>query len=786
MITTEERAVIVTKAIGFIKENGVDDVRAALLNKFNGDTSIVESIIDEAQGLDDLFAAGIAPVAEAADITEAEPEPVTRAEAGEPAPQIVQPDADGKFPTPLDGALFMAVLGIPQHPLRPRSKVALLPGFQKSATTDPTQIRKWANEHPNCNWGSLGREGEFFTFEADSTDVRQRFEATGNTFTSNLIVASRQGRGHRWYRSAPSVTNIQQAFTKHGDFSVRAKNMYCVSPGSIHPETGEQYCLASSGAPDFPSAAEIAFWESERIEKSESQKAEVPRDAQGLVPHGSIHGYMLSEAGKLRRQGLEQPEIYTALSALVHKFCASPIDESKVLAMSHSICNFPEGKPTPAIEFDGEASVPPAPARPTGRTLSFVRGSSIKPVRLKWLWRGRIIADKLNVFSGEPDVGKGMTTVDLAARITSHRDFPDCKNELDGPKDVIFLSSEDDMEDTIVPRLIVAGADMQRIHFAQISENTTGTVEEGIVCLDRDLPILEAKVRENPDIVLIIPDPVIAFLGDADPNKDKEVRPIYSKMKTFAKRLGVSFLFVNHWNKNQQATSINKTSGAKTMVSAPRCTWMFTKSPEDPTRYLMMKGKGNLSKAGAGGTKTLAYRIESVPFDFGDDRPVDPEGQPKLIWDGETDHTCDEVLQDAADPKERRSSKAEEFLTEFLAEGAKKAVDVYRAGDKAGLTSDKLKRARYQLDYLCEQIERKWYWAKSGEDIMAAKAWIYSPTYLDLETPEDASGDNSPTKAKAFEMFRRGLTIEEVVVQLGAPEGTVRGWRTRWGKYGSE
>ena len=360
----------------------------------------------------------------------------------------------------------------------------------------------------------------------------------------------------------------------------------------------------------------------------------------------------------------------------------------------------------------------------TGRTIRFVRGDSIKPTRLKWLWRGRILAGKLNVFSGEPDVGKGMTTVDFAARITRHIDFPDCKNELDGPKGVLLLSSEDDMEDTIVPRLIAAGADMTRIHFVQISENTSGTREEGIVCLDRDLPILEAEIRLNPDIVLIIPDPVIAFLGDADPNKDKEVRPIYSKMKTFAKRLNVAWLFVNHWNKNQNATSINKTSGAKTMVSAPRATWMFSRSPEDPTRFLMMKGKGNLS---SGRTKTLAYRIVSVPFDFGDGRPADPDGIPKLVWDGETDHTCDEVLQDASEPKNRRSSKAEDLLNKLLVGGVKLAREIYVAGDKEGLSTDKMKRARYQLGYIAREVGNEWYWAKSEADILDLRLRVYAP-----------------------------------------------------------
>jgi hypothetical protein len=355
--------------------------------------------------------------------------------------------------------------------------------------------------------------------------------------------------------------------------------------------------------------------------------------------------------------------------------------------------------------------------------MQFIRGDSIKPARLKWLWRGRILADKLNVFSGEPDVGKGMTTVDLAARITRHWDFPDCKNELNGPKDVVFLSSEDDMEDTIVPRLIVAGADMSRIHFVQISENTSGTVEEGIVRLDEDLPALEEMVKQHPDTVLIIPDPVIAFLGNADPNKDRDVRPIYSKMKNFAKKLNVGWLFVNHWNKNQNATSINRTSGAKTMVSAPRATWMFTKSPEDPTRFLMMKGKGNLS---SNSVKTLAYRIKGQDYDFQDGRGIEKEAIGKLIWDGETDHTTEEVLQDANEPKLRRNTKAEEFLAQFLQDGAKLASEVYRAGDKESLSTDKLKRARYALDYAAEEVDRRWYWAKSQEDLAAIKTNVYS------------------------------------------------------------
>ena len=275
---------------------------------------------------------------------------------------LVKPDAQGKFPTPLDGALFMASLGIPQTPLRAGTKVAFLPEFQKLATTDPAQIRAWANSHPNCNFGSVGREGEFFTFEADSTDVRKRFEATGQKFTAKLIVASRpdNSRGHRWYRHAPGVKNVSQTYTKRQDFSVRAGNQYCVSPGSIHPDTGEQYRLLATDAPEVPTTAEIAFWESERAEKSESGKQEVPRNERGKVPHGAIHGFLLHHAGVFRNKGLTQDEIETVLLRMTHEQCEEPIDDDKVRQMARSICIYEAGEDKSLALNQRAASAVPA------------------------------------------------------------------------------------------------------------------------------------------------------------------------------------------------------------------------------------------------------------------------------------------------------------------------------------------------------------------------------------------------------------------------------------------
>ena len=648
--------------------------------------------------------------------------------------QVTGPDSKGEFPSPLEGALWMAATyQIPQIPLR--GKAPFFSEWQKKASTDSVQIQAWWDEY-QCNFGSLAVAGKHFIFEADSRAVRERFKGQGHDFTAKLIIESRQG-GHRYYLSAPGIENIAQHAVKYADFSVRADAEQCVSPGSIHPISGKQYRVASSGPLTAPTSQEISFWASEKKGKTPAMG-----DPQAMIRDGQRNSTLMSLAGKYIDLGEDPDQVKERIREINSERCSMPLSEEElnetIFVSIDKYAKNPDSitrKTKEIIPVMGSSRN----AEPNGRTMQFVRGDSIQPKRLKWLWRGRILADKLNVFSGEPDVGKGMTTVDLAARLTRHLDFPDGKNELDGPKDVVFLSSEDDMEDTVVPRLIVAGADMSRIHFAQISENSSGTLAEGIVCLDRDLPTLEEMIKLHPDTVLIIPDPVIAFLGDADPNKDKDVRPIYSKMKAFAKRLNVGWLFVNHWNKNQAASSINRTSGAKTMVSAPRATWMFTRSPEDPTRYLMMKGKGNLA---GNAKKTLAYRIVGIPYDFQNGLPIDPDGVPKLVWDGETDHSTEDVLKDQNDPKMRHNVKAEELLAGLLRDGAMRAKDVYGAGDKEKLDDNQMQRARYKLGYVAARVDGTWYWAKSDEDIIMRKQRLYSPHPVTLASqPADVDLD---------------------------------------------
>lgn len=227
------------------------------------------------------------------------------------------------LPEVCSGKLPLAVtFGIPQTPLR--GKAPFLPAWQKNASADPTQIRKWAVEYPACNFGSVAIAGNHFIFEADSPAVRERFKSQGHDFTSRLVIESSPGKGHRYYLSAPGVENIGQ--NKGEDFSIRANGEQCVSPGSIHPTTGKQYrVIVNKGPLTQPTPDEIAFWNSGRIEKKSVEARE-----QARIPSGQRNSMLTSLAGKRVDEGIAPEKVKEYIIEINETRCDPPLNQNEL------------------------------------------------------------------------------------------------------------------------------------------------------------------------------------------------------------------------------------------------------------------------------------------------------------------------------------------------------------------------------------------------------------------------------------------------------------------------
>lgn len=251
----------------------------------------------------------------------------------------------------------LIAMGVPITPVRPGTKRAFLPDFPTTASINPIQIEEWNKLYSDHNAACVARaeDGGVWFWEVDSPDVMTRIKKdTGHEATEIITfkVRSRQGRGHFYFRHngrSKTLGNISQTYVLGQDWSVRTNREYVVAPGSIHPDTGLPYQALNFGTPIAEAPDWLIDWLlSQKIQKLSAPQGasstDAPRNDGGKVPHGSIHGYMLTQAGKLRALGLGQPEIEVALLRLVHDNCEPPIDDSKIVQMSKSICNFAAGE----------------------------------------------------------------------------------------------------------------------------------------------------------------------------------------------------------------------------------------------------------------------------------------------------------------------------------------------------------------------------------------------------------------------------------------------------------
>jgi len=319
------------------------------------------------------------------------------------------------------------------------------------------------------------------------------------------------------------------------------------------------------------------------------------------------------------------------------------------------------------------------PDAQAGIVLQCFKDVESKPLR--WLWYGRIPLNKLILFSGDPDQGKSLVTLDVISRMTRAAAFPDGAPCEQGS--AIILSAEDDAEDTLRPRLDAAGADVSRVYLLQMVRVrlTNGELVEKEFSLDTDLLALEKALDEHPDVRLIVIDPISSYLGAIDAHKNSEVRRILTPLTKMAARRGVTIIALNHLRK-ADGPAIHRSIDSVAFVAAARAVWDFAQDPDDEDRHFMVVAKGNLGKKGHG----LAYRVTGQI------------GSPYLEWDSTpVTMSANDALGGTAGQESSERREATGFLEETLGGGPRPVKEVKGEARRAGITEHTLVRARYRL-----------------------------------------------------------------------------------------
>lgn len=311
----------------------------------------------------------------------------------------------------------------------------------------------------------------------------------------------------------------------------------------------------------------------------------------------------------------------------------------------------------------------------------------VAPRKVDWLWRHRIPAGKLTTFAGTPGVGKTFLLCDIASRMSSGRPWPDDPpgTPLREPASVLFISGEDDPDDTLVPRLIWCGADRRRVAFLRFKALMRYSLAD-LAVLDRASE--EAKgAPDGRELKLVIIDPPSSYLGDVDDHRNAELRSLLTPLKHWAAASGCSVIFNTHLNKGgagQKVEAIYRTVGSIAWMAAVRAGHLVAQSPDDPERRLFLPLKSNLGRK----PKGLSYTITSSGLAASIDGFED-EDAARIEWLGVVETTADQAVNSEKPRRPPQAVNAAAWLVERFREKLEWASDeLFSRGDKDGVSKD--------------------------------------------------------------------------------------------------
>jgi hypothetical protein len=324
---------------------------------------------------------------------------------------------------------------------------------------------------------------------------------------------------------------------------------------------------------------------------------------------------------------------------------------------------------------------------------------------VSWLWPECLPLGKPVILDGDPDLGKSLIALDLRARLSTGRLFPDGKCG-PGPANALVLSAEDTAADTIVPRLRRLGADLDRVSVwnrERDDENWPWRFPAHIDRLDEALAQTDAR--------LAVIDPLMAFLDESVLcASDQSVRRGLAPLFRLADKHRCTLLMQRHLNKQGGGRAVYRGLGSIAFVAVCRCALLVARDPHVPGRCVLAQVRHSLGAA----QPSLAYQIRA-----------EADGLPTVDWLGTSPLSADDLLSGAARRGQGPRDQAADFLAQFLAGGPRTSREIWEAAQEAGLAARTLNRAKKGLGIRCRRVHSDGrpvsYWLLPGQELSAEK-----------------------------------------------------------------
>jgi hypothetical protein len=530
----------------------------------------------------------------------------------------------------LDAALQYAAHGWRVFPLVPGAKQPLTAHGFRDATTDEDQILSWWSSTPEANIGiATGRGSGIVVLDIDMKNAKDGYTSAKElgidpADTPVQVVTASRG-AHLYFAYDAAIGN---SASKLGvGLDTRGEGGYVVVPPS--QIKGQPYMwLGSFKQP--PSKVPAAMIEKMQAPASLASKR---------TTDDWLH--LLDGVGEGSRQD--------TLPRIVGKLYASAPDFAMARALAH-LWNERNQPPLSAKEVDECCDRIERKEDAKGNQADFISLADVEMTPIPWLWPGYLPQGAVTLLVGDPGKGKTLVSLDLAARVSAGKPWPDETPNTHGPATVIVLTAEDDLGYTVRPRIEVAGGDVSRIKVVNQS------IAKPTLSLTKSLDWLKQEIEQSGVMLLVI-DPLSAYMPGVDCFKDNEVRSHLAPFVQLTQQHGVTVLAIVHMSKNIERGALQRVLGSTAFVALARATFMVSLDPEDEEQRLFTCPKCNLSRYPQG----LTFHIMEQGLSGGIIAPV-------AVWDGTTDLHPDEVLRKLVKGRPE-STLIESDILDALAQG---------------------------------------------------------------------------------------------------------------------
>lgn len=297
--------------------------------------------------------------------------------------------------------------------------------------------------------------------------------------------------------------------------------------------------------------------------------------------------------------------------------------------------------------------------------------SDVQPEAVSWLWENRIPLGKITLLDGDPGVGKSMLMLDLASRLSKGDPMPGESTGIIGG--TVLMTAEDGLADTVSPRLMATGADLQRVVALPYTPEYPG--QKFALSITDDMAVVKEGIQRVGARLLVV-DVLMSYLpAGSNSYRDQDVRLALGPLKDLAERTGVAVVCVRHLTKGSSPNPLYRGGGSIGIIGGARAGLLVARDPDDPSLVVLAQTKHNLAPP----VPAITYRVL-----------VNEDGIPLISWHGESEHTAATLLAPAEEESKGAKDTAIEFLRGFLADGPRTHKDVQLAAGARGISISSL------------------------------------------------------------------------------------------------